>query len=130
MSSPDEPLPAWIELSWPQPIKPTSIQLTFDTGMHRVLTFSLADAYTRKMHWGSAQPETVVDYVVECSYQDQKCALVDIEGNYQRRNRIELKGRPLETLRITVTATGGLDHARVCEVRVMDEREGIGSQAA
>ena len=41
-------------------------------------------------------------------------------GNYQRR-RVHRWAEPLPTvaaLRLVVTATNGLDHARVCEVRV------------
>src|SRR5690606_18894902 len=59
MSDPDQSLPAWLELNWEEPKAIREIQLTFDTGLHRVLTFSLADDYTRKMLWGQPQPETV-----------------------------------------------------------------------
>jgi hypothetical protein len=41
-----------------------------------------------------------------------------VEGNYQRR-RVHRLAAPVaaSALRVTVTATNGLDHARICEVR-------------
>jgi hypothetical protein len=41
-----------------------------------------------------------------------------VQGNYQRRraHRIEAPANAT-ALRVTVTATNGLDHARLCEVR-------------
>ncbi|MCA9221878.1 MAG: FAD-dependent oxidoreductase [Planctomycetales bacterium] len=55
-------LPAWIQFEWPGPRSLQSIQLVFDTGMHRHLTLSHHDGYTAKMQWGRPQPETVRDY--------------------------------------------------------------------
>lgn len=123
MSSPTEPLPAWLELRWRRPITPHRLEITFDTGLHRVLTFSLADSYTKTMHWGAPQPETIRDYFVEAALEGQWRQVADITGNYQRRNVIELDGQPLDALRVTATATGGLDHARICEIRVYETDE-------
>jgi hypothetical protein len=118
MSDPHAPLPAWIQFEWPEPITPARLQLIFDTGLHRVMTFSLADTYVRQMQWGVPCAESVRDYQVEALYDGVWRSISDVQGNYQRRNIILLDGKPLTALRIVVTATNGLDHARICEVRV------------
>jgi hypothetical protein len=118
MSDPSQPLPQWVELAWPKPVVKSRLQLIFDTGLHRPLTFSLADAYTALMKWGQAQPETVRDYRIELLIEDQWHTAVNVIGNYQRRRTHQLDSRAFTGLRITATATNGLDHARICEVRV------------
>ncbi len=118
MSDPNVPLPAWLMLEWPGPIEPTRIQLIFDTGLHRVMTMSLADSYTKRMKWGIAQPETVRDYVIEVrvvGLWKRACCVAD---NYQRRKVHPLDCGPIDAIRVRITATNGLNHARVCEVRV------------
>ena len=119
MSDPAEGLPAWLELRWPAPVNFSEVQLTFDTGQHRFLTLSQADGYTRRMHWGEPQPETVRDYVLEIETADGWRAVHREAGNYQRR-RVHRPTTPVTTaaLRIVVAATNGLDHARILEVRV------------
>ena len=70
------------------------------------------------MLWGRPQPETVRDYVIEAKLDSAWRELVRIEDNYQRRRVHPLDGQMLEAIRIAVSATNGLDHARICEVRV------------
>jgi hypothetical protein len=112
-------LPAWLELRWEKPIRPREIQLIFDTGLHRVLTLSHSDAYTARMRWGTPQPETVRDYSIEAWWHNSWRVLAKVTGNYQRRRVHEPANPPdVTALRIVVTATQGLDHARICEVRV------------
>jgi hypothetical protein len=119
MSNPADAFPVTIRLDWPEPITPREIQIIFDTGLHRHLTLSHHDGYTSKMHWGRPQPETVRDYTIEALSGHAWIPLVDVSGNYQRR-RLHRLETPLAAtaLRISVTATNGLDHARLCEVRV------------
>lgn len=111
-------LPAWLEVCWPEPVELGEVQLVFDTGLHRLLTLSMADGYTRKMLWGQAQPETVRDYTLSAATADGWLELVRVEGNHQRR-RVHALTPPVRThvLRLAITATNGLDHARVVEVR-------------
>jgi hypothetical protein len=111
-------LPAWVQLEWAEPISPRRMQVIFDTGMHRVMTFSLADSYTKQMHWGRPQEETVRDYRVETRFGGAWQALRAVKGNYQRRNSIDLEGRQFDGLRVVVEATNGLDHARICGIRI------------
>lgn len=119
MSNPIDGLPAWIELYWQQPIQPHEIQLIFDTGLHRYLTLSHATSVVERMKWGVPQPETVRDYKVEGFCYGKWGTLVAVTNNYQRR-RVHpiLSPNALSAIRITVLATNGLDHARICEVRV------------
>ncbi len=120
MSDPAAGLPATLELRWPQPVAVREVQLIFDTGLHRFLTLSQADGYTARMAWGRPQPETVRDYRLEAEMGGTWHAIHAEAGNYQRR-RVHRWAEPpptLAALRIVVTATNGLDHARVCEVRV------------
>jgi hypothetical protein len=118
MSDPAKGLPAWIQLEWPESVRASHVQLIFDTGMHRVLTMSLADAYTRIMHWGRPQEETVSDYLVEARSDGKWQRVASVKENYQRRNTVSLGSLSFDALRITVESTAGIDHARICEIRV------------
>ncbi len=119
MSDPAAGLPAWLELRWDEPQTVGWVQLIFDTGMHRVLALSQSDGFTARMQWGRAQAETVRDYRIEVETEKGWQMVESIEGNYQRRREHRL-AEPVTTqaLRITALATNGLDHARICEMRV------------
>ncbi len=120
LSDPAAGLPAWLELRWPEPVEIGEVQLVFDTGLHRFLTLSQADGYTRRMHWGAPQPETVRDYTLAIETDGAGWReLAAVRNNYQRLRRHRL-ARPerASAVRVLVTATHGLDHARICEVRV------------
>ena len=119
MSDPADGLPVTLLLEWKTPIEVREIQLIFDTGLHRHLTLSHHDGYTSKMIWGEPQPETVRDYRIEVFDGTEWKSMVSVTDNYQRR-----RVHPVETqlsvsqLRVVVTATNGIDHARICEIRV------------
>jgi hypothetical protein len=118
MSTPAAGMPAWIELRWRAAVRIREVQFIFDTGLHRFLTLSQADGYTRRMHWGAPQPETVRDYRIEAETAAGWVLAHTEVGNYQRRRVHPLQiGAPLNALRLVVTATNGLDHARLCEIR-------------
>lgn len=119
MSDPASGLPAWLALRWDSPVTLREVQVVFDTGMDRFLTLSQADGYTRRMHWGQPQSETVRDYSIEVAGIDGAWREVArVHGNYQRR-RVHLLPQPdvVQALRIVITATNGLDHARIFEIR-------------
>ena len=123
MSDPAAGLPAAIRLDWSTAIHLACVQLVFDTGLHRHLTLSHHDGYTAKMHWGKPQPETVRDYVIDGFDGEAWQQLVAETGNYQRRRVHALDPTAaITSLRITVLATNGIDHARICEVRVYSKR--------
>lgn len=118
MSDPADQLPAWLELKWDSPVSLREIRIVFDTGMHRVLTLSHSDDYVRKMHWGSAQPETVRDYTLLVQISGDWVSLATVRNNYQRlRIHVLPKAATVTALRILVEATNGIDHARIMEVR-------------
>ncbi len=119
MSDPADGFPAAVQLDWPQPISVNTIQLVFDTGLHRHLTLSHHDGYTARMCWGRSQPETVRDYSIDALSGTAWIRLVDVQENYQRLRRHRLSSPvTVQSLRITVRSTAGLDHARICEIRV------------
>jgi hypothetical protein len=114
-------LPATLELRWDTPITPKRVHLIFDTGMHRPLTLSHSDAFVNRMQWGQPQEETVRDYIIEGEINGSWQALDERTGNYLRRVEHVINDAPSVTaLRIKVTASNGLDHARICEVRVYE----------
>jgi hypothetical protein len=118
MSDPAQPLPAWLEIRWDQPVTLRHLILIFDTGLHRLLTLSQADGYTQKMLWGQPQLETVRDYTLELETPSGWSTLAAITDNYQRRRSHHFHSAPPScALRINITATHGLDHARLLEVR-------------
>ncbi len=119
MSDPAEGLPATLLLEWETPITLSEIQLIFDTGLHRHLTLSHHDGYTSRMIWGEPQPETVRDYSIEVYNGAEWNTLDTVVGNFLRRrmHRVESENS-VSQLRVVVTDTNGLDHARICEIRV------------
>ena len=121
MSDPGAGLPAWLELAWQEPVELAEIRLVFDTGLHRLLTLSLSDAFTEKMCWGR-QPETARSYTIEAMVDGRWVEMHHVADNYQRLCVHHVQPvAPVSRLRVTVTATHGIDHARICEVRVHGE---------
>ena len=89
--------------------------------LHRPLTLSHSDAYVERMQWGRPQEETVRDYILEGKIDGTWKTLDKISANYQRKVEHTLEEpQAISVLRIKVTATNGLDHARICEVRVYE----------
>ena len=119
MSNPDEILPQWIKLEWNREISPAMIEITFDTGMHRVLTLTRALAFADKMQWGKPQEETVRDYRIEYRTGSDWETLTEVQNNYRGR-RVHLTGRKITTtaLRVVVNKTNGISHACIIEIRV------------
>ena len=71
------------------------------------------------MIWGRPQPETVRDYEVQILEQDGWKTVCEVRDNYQRSRRHSLpEGTVTTSLRILVTQTNGIDHARIFEVRL------------
>jgi hypothetical protein len=119
MSEPAAGLPASLELAWSAPVEIGQIQITFDTGLHRHMTLSASDGYVKRMVWGTPQPETVKDYTVEAMVEGKWVQVVDMKGNHARLARHTLAAVvKASRVRINVTATNGIDHARIFEVRV------------
>jgi len=124
MSAPEDGLPAWLKFTWDVPVVVEEVQLILDTGLHRHLTLSHHDGYASQMKWGVAQPETVADYRIDVQQKvdgkpDRWKPVVDVTHNYQRLRRHPVAhSTPVVALRVNVTRTNGLDHARIVEVSI------------
>lgn len=103
---------AWIELKWPKPVRISEVQLTFDTGFHRMLTLSSQANVMDKIVRGP-QPETVKDYRILAGGRE----VARVAGNYQRLRRHRFETVETDRLRVEVTATNGSEMARVFEIR-------------
>jgi hypothetical protein len=111
-------LPATLEIRWNEPVALREVVLTFDTGLHRLLTLSQADGYTQKMLWGQPQPETVRGYTLSLETTHGWQDVLRVEHNHLRsRSHVLEQTVAITALRIQVTASNGLDHARIVEVR-------------
>jgi hypothetical protein len=87
--------------------------------MHRVLTLSHSDDYVALMDWGRPQPETTRGYVIEGIRGGEGWELARVDGNYQRLNRhAVVEASEMDAVRITVAETNGIDHTRICVVRI------------
>jgi hypothetical protein len=117
MSDPARGLPAWLRLTWTQPVRLEQVQLTFDTGLHRCLTLSQNDTVHERCIWGP-QPETVRDYrLIGVSPDGVAETILQERGNFQRVRRHTFAARLLKSLDIVVLAMNGIDHARIVEIR-------------
>eukprot|EP00043_Microstomoeca_roanoka_P019321 m.216036 g.216036 ORF g.216036 m.216036 type:complete len:923 (+) comp16981_c1_seq4:56-2824(+) len=90
-------LPASLTLTLEVPAPIAQVQLIFDTGMHRKLTFSVSGSGVGI--WGS-QPETVRDYSVEGlnSATNQWQLLCNVTDNFQRRRVHNVPCQPVNVL--------------------------------
>jgi hypothetical protein len=109
---------AWIELNWSSSRQIAEIQLTFDTGFHRLLMLTPNDGHNRKV-LRAPQPETIRDYRIlyRAAAGAELKELADAKGNYQRVNRHRVGPVHAQAIRIHVTATNGDPLARIFEVR-------------
>lgn len=120
MSDPAAGLSAWLRFEWETPVTIRQVQLIFDTGLHRHLTLSHHDGYTQKMQWGQSQPETIADYSIEIRNGEEWKSILEVTDNHQRLRRHDFKNAPQTTaLRIRITQTNGLDHARIVGVNIL-----------
>ena len=110
-------LPAALTLEWDREHDLGQVDLVFDTGLHRLLTLSHNDAAMRKQVWGP-QPECVRDYRIAVRRGGTWHEVHREAGNVLRLRRHPLAVRG-DALRLTIDASHGLDHARVCAVRVL-----------
>lgn len=110
VSDPKQPLPAWLQLEWPEPIIFNTVQLTFDTDQNRRVTLPLF-----------RYPDCVRDYTLEAHTAAGWQKVVEVRENYVRRRVHRFDPIRASRLRLTVLATNGAATARVYEVRVYNE---------
>lgn len=106
----------WIELTWGRPVKFNTVQLVFDTGLHRTLRLS-GDNRVYNMQERHAQPETVSDYTLEAKTKNKSVSLARVKNNYQRLVAHTFAPVEANALRITVQKTNGDALAKIFEVR-------------
>jgi hypothetical protein len=109
---------AWIELSWPNAQRIGRVQLTFDTGFHRILTLS-GESWVMKRVIRGPQPETVRDYTVSIrrAGSAEWREVARVVGNYQRLRRHAFPHAAVSAVRVHITATNGDASARLFEIR-------------
>lgn len=105
-----------LELDFGEPLRIGRVQLCFDTGLDRKMTLTHQDSYHDSMIEGP-QPETVMDYRVEAMVEGSWRTVAEVTGNYQRLRVHEFGQLAVSKLRLSVTATNGVNQARVFEVR-------------
>lgn len=118
MSLPDDREP-WIELEWETPVSIREIIIVLDTGMHRRLTLTHDEHLHKQNEWGP-QPETLRAFRVNAHFTDSpegSRQVMHVEDNYQRQVICRTELDQVKKLRLEVLGMGGLDHARVFEIR-------------
>ena len=78
-------LPASISLAVEPAVALKQIQLVFDTGMHRTLSYGVVKKTNDPNSFWGPQPETVRDYLIEGEVNGHWQVLCNVSGNYQRR---------------------------------------------
>ena len=128
-------LPATLTLTWTaeEAFELGTLQLIFDTGLHRLCTFNIKEDEQSKQIWGQPQPEVLRDYSIEVLPLDSQSGesggsssaaavwteVVAVNGNYQRRvvHSLQMAGTKIVGLRVVCTRAAEIDEARICEVR-------------
>src|SRR5262249_34006115 len=91
------PLPAWIELRWPQPQRIRTVEIRFDSGFKRQLTLSAQESQNVNL-LRAPQPETVRDYRILCGSR----VVAEVRGNFQRKRRHSFEAVETKTVRVEV----------------------------
>ncbi|MDR1598637.1 MAG: FAD-dependent oxidoreductase [Oscillospiraceae bacterium] len=107
-----ETLPAWLELSWPEPQAIRTILLTFDTDMNNPpMTFPMIPIH----------PRVVTDFTVEALSDGGWREVAVVSESYQRRVVVRCDETAARAIRVNIRGTGGEAHARVIEVRCYED---------
>lgn len=107
-SDPHRGLPQWVELRWEEPVRFTTVSLTFDTNLNA------------PWHNIPLPPECVRNYRVEYFGNGNWKPVATVTGNFQRRRVHRFPAVTSARLRVTITATNGGRSARLFEIRVYD----------
>ncbi len=106
----------WLQLEWNAPQRLQTVQITFDSGLHRRLFLSGEDSVYFSQTRG-IQPEIVAAYTLEAMIKGSWKTIAKNDANYLRvvRHRFD----PVETkaLRLRIQQIHGESLARVFEIR-------------
>ncbi|NQX67254.1 FAD-dependent oxidoreductase [Paenibacillus alba] len=108
-SEPNEPLGAYLELSWQKTQSIRHVELTFPG--HLIREYHAYAPFYR-------DPQCAKDYTIEAYVQGQWKTVVQVAGNYQRQRKHELpESVAADRLRITIQSTNGDPSAAIYEIR-------------
>ncbi|MEM9722254.1 MAG: FAD-dependent oxidoreductase [Bacteroidota bacterium] len=108
---------AWIELSWEDPQTVSEIHLTFDSGFHRELTLTSHDGHNSHMK-REPQPETIKNYqLVGITEKGAEIILAEGRDNHQRLVKHTFDPQALQSIKLQVEKTNGLEEARIYDIR-------------
>lgn len=111
MSHPMEGSPEWIQLTWDEPKRLETVQLTFNSSLNwNFLNLGKTESPT--------VPQIVRDYRILVHRDGRWQCIADIEGNYQRVRRHTFKPFLTDALRVEILATNGAPCAEIFEIRV------------
>ena len=106
----------WIELSWDTAQTIRQVQITFDSGLNRMLYLTGQDSeYNRQVR--RAQPETIADYIIEARIQGLWVKIIEVKDNYLRLLRHSFEPVQAQAIRVRVLKTQGDPQARIFEIR-------------
>lgn len=109
-SDPQQSLPQWLELAWKTPQNISEMILTFPGHLLREY-HAYAPMYR--------DPQCVRDYDIQIREGDDWCTVVEVRGNYQRRNVVPFaESLRTDRMRVVVLATHGDPSAAIYEVRL------------
>ena len=111
-SNPAEPLPQWLDLSWPDEQTIGCIELIFPG--HLVREYHAYGPFYR-------DAQCPRDYVILACVAEGWKELVRVEGNYQRHRRHQFDAVAADRIRIEIGATNGDPSAAIYEVRCYRE---------
>jgi hypothetical protein len=110
LSDPAQPLPAWLELRLPAPVRFNQVQITFDTNTIRRVSLPLF-----------RYPECVKKYEVAVQQGSGWATIVQADNNYFRRRVHTFDPVTSSRLRLNIHETNGSTQARVYEVRLYNQ---------
>ena len=109
ISDPVQPLPQWLELSWPREQSIRAVQLVFPG--HLVREYHAYGPFYR-------DPQCPRDYAIEGFLDGGWSRILEVRDNYQRLRRHEFPGAiQTKRLRVVILATNGDPSAAIYEVR-------------
>lgn len=106
-----------LSLKLPEAAEVHEVRLSFDTDLSREIMPSITRLVRQRQ--GKGLPQVLVrDYTLTLLSGGREVAEKVVRGNGQRLNVHAVGGVTIDEARVTVTATHGLDKARIFEVRV------------
>ncbi|MBI4893354.1 MAG: FAD-dependent oxidoreductase [Acidobacteria bacterium] len=114
VSHPASGFPAWLELQLPSARRISTVQITFDTDMNR---------HTRRRLF--RYPDCVKRYEVLVARSGGWQRIAGEDDNYMRRRVLTFPALTADRVRVAVHETNGGRSARIYEVRLYSEPDGV-----